>query len=181
MLLGSLQRRMVPTPPPPTPITSFTLFVVPGPGRTAAQIWPGQLLLGALLFLAYEPQLQLAILSWPIEAKFLWGWNHGFKSIGSFQFLGLYLISWETVYVKPHSGCASILPWKLALRGVCLVWDSVFQDEVNKLGREKHKKMIEVIVLWGNIFQKRRLFSLNNRRLLGKTKEIWRHNGGCIG
>lgn len=57
--------------PPHTPITSFTLFVVPGPGRTAAQICPGQLLLGALLVLAYEPQLQLAILSWPIEAKFL--------------------------------------------------------------------------------------------------------------
>lgn len=54
----------------PAPITSFTLFVGPGPGNTAAQIWPGKLLLGALLFLAYEPQQQLAILSCPIKANF---------------------------------------------------------------------------------------------------------------
>lgn len=53
----------------PTPITSFTSFVVPGPGSTAAQILPGRLFLGAHIYLAYEPQQLLAILGWAIEAK----------------------------------------------------------------------------------------------------------------
>lgn len=53
----------------PTRITSFISFVVPGPGNTAAQILPGQLFLGAHIYLAYGPQQLLAILSWAIEAK----------------------------------------------------------------------------------------------------------------
>lgn len=53
----------------PSPHYLFTLLAVPGPGSTVAQLWPGRLLLGALLFLAYEPQQQLAILSWPIKAN----------------------------------------------------------------------------------------------------------------
>lgn len=66
--------------PPST--TSFTLFIVAGPGCPAAQIWPGQLLLGALLFLAYEPLQHLAILSWPIKVRFCEVETMGLRILG---------------------------------------------------------------------------------------------------
>lgn len=66
--------------------TSFTLFVVPGPGSPPAQIWPGQLLLGALLFLAYEPLLYLAILSWSIKVRFSEVEIMGLRILGVFSF-----------------------------------------------------------------------------------------------
>lgn len=70
----------------PLSTTSFTLFVVPGPGSSAAQICPGQLLLGALLFLAYEPPQQLAILIWPIKVRVSEIGTMGLRILGASSF-----------------------------------------------------------------------------------------------